>query len=93
MLFKRKLEFIVKIKEGDPALAGLKLEPNTDIGEKDSFRSDTRSHLKNWILVQGQGGPELQPAGILKYSEELKRVPNTETCPLTADWTKRLFLR
>ena len=41
MLFKRKLEFIVKIKEGDPALAGLKLEPDTDIGEKDSFRSDT----------------------------------------------------
>ena len=23
MLFKRKLEFIVKIKEGDPALAGM----------------------------------------------------------------------
>jgi len=30
------------------------------------------------ILVQGQGGAEVQPAGILKYSEELKRGPNTE---------------
>ncbi len=37
-----------------------------------------RSHLKNRILVQGQGGGEVQPAGILKYSEELKRGPNTE---------------
>jgi hypothetical protein len=37
-----------------------------------------RSYLKNRILVQGQGGGEVQPAGILKYSEELKRGPNTE---------------
>jgi hypothetical protein len=37
-----------------------------------------RSHLKNRILVQGQGGAEVQPAGILKYSEELKRGLNTE---------------
>ena len=37
-----------------------------------------RSYLKNRILVQGQGGAEVQPAGILKYSEELKRGPNTE---------------
>jgi len=41
----------------------------------------TRSHLKNRILVQGQGGAELQPAGILKYSEELERGPNTEIGP------------
>jgi hypothetical protein len=37
-----------------------------------------RSRLKNRILVQYQGGAKLQPAGILKYSEELKRRPNTE---------------
>jgi hypothetical protein len=37
-----------------------------------AFHSDNRSHLKNRILVQDQGGPEIQPAGILKYSEELK---------------------
>jgi len=41
----------------------------------------TRSHLKNRILVQGQDGAEVQPAGILKYSEELKRGPNTEIEP------------
>ena len=38
----------------------------------------TRSHLKNRILAQGQGGTEFQPAGILKYVEDLKRGPNTE---------------
>jgi hypothetical protein len=37
-----------------------------------------RSHLKKRVLVQVQGGPELQPAGILKYSEELKQGTNTE---------------
>jgi len=37
-----------------------------------------RSYLKNRILFQGQGGTEFQPAGILKYSEELKRGLNTE---------------
>jgi len=41
----------------------------------------TRSHLKNRILAQGQGGAEDQPAGILQYSEELKRGPNTEIGP------------
>jgi len=40
-----------------------------------------RSHLKNRILVQGQGEAEVQPAAILKYSEELKRRPNTEIGP------------
>jgi hypothetical protein len=40
-----------------------------------------RSRLKNRILVQYQGGAKLQPAGILKYSEELKRRPNTEIGP------------
>jgi hypothetical protein len=40
-----------------------------------------RSHLKNRILVQDQGGAEVQPAGILKYSEELKRGPNIEVGP------------
>jgi hypothetical protein len=33
---------------------------------------------KKRILVQGQGGTEFQPAGILKYVEDLKRSPNTE---------------
>jgi hypothetical protein len=28
--------------------------------------SDIRSHLKNKILVQDQGGAEVQPAGILQ---------------------------
>jgi hypothetical protein len=37
-----------------------------------------RSHLKNRILAQGQGGTEFQSAGILKYVEDLKRGPNTE---------------
>ena len=46
-----------------------------------TFRLDTRSYLKNRMLVQGQGGPEIQPAGILMYSEELKRGPNTEIGP------------
>jgi hypothetical protein len=41
----------------------------------------TRSHLKNRNLVQDQGEAEVQPAGILKYSEELKREPNTEIGP------------
>ena len=38
----------------------------------------TRSHLKNRILAQDQGGTEFQPTGILKYVEDLKRGPNTE---------------
>ena len=42
---------------------------------------DTRSHLKIRILVQGQGEPEFQPAGILKYVEDLKRGVNTEIEP------------
>jgi hypothetical protein len=41
------------------------------------FRN-TKSHLKNKILAQDQGGTEFQPAGILKYVEDLKRGPNTE---------------
>ena len=41
----------------------------------------SRSHLKNRILVQGQGGVTFQPAGILLYFEELKREPNAEIGP------------
>ena len=41
----------------------------------------TRKHLKKEILVQDQGGAELQPAGILKYSEELKQGSNAEIGP------------
>ena len=40
-----------------------------------------RSPLKNWILVQGQGGLVFQPGGILSYFEELKREPNAEIGP------------
>jgi len=40
-----------------------------------------RSHLKNRILVQDQGGAEFQPADILKYFEDLKRGPNAEVGP------------
>jgi len=32
-------------------------------------------------LVQVQGGAELQPAGILEYSEDLKQGPNAEIGP------------
>ncbi len=32
-------------------------------------------------MIQNQGGDEFQPAGILKYVEDLKRVPNTEIGP------------
>jgi hypothetical protein len=41
----------------------------------------TRSHLKKRILVQDQGGAEFQPAGILKYVEDLKRGTNAEVGP------------
>jgi hypothetical protein len=47
------------------------------LGRRKTFRN-TGSHLKNRILAQGQGGTEFQPADILKYFEDLKRVPNTE---------------
>jgi len=43
-----------------------------------NYREIFRSHLKNRILVQVQGGTEFQPADILKYFEELKRGPNTK---------------
>jgi len=36
-----------------------------------------RSHLKNRILAQGQGGIKFQAAGILGCFEELKREGNT----------------
>jgi hypothetical protein len=42
----------------------------------------TKSHLKNWILVQSQGGAEFQPAGPLKYVEESKQRSNTEIGPI-----------
>ena len=41
-------------------------------------RGKIRSHLKNRILVQVQGGTDFQPADILKYFEELEFAPNTE---------------
>ena len=41
----------------------------------------TRSHLKNRILVQSQGGARFQPAGILEYVEDLKPGPNAEIGP------------
>ena len=33
------------------------------------------------MLAQGQGGTGFQPAGILKYVEDLKPGPNTEIGP------------
>jgi hypothetical protein len=46
--------------------------------EKNKKAWITRSHLKNRIFAQGQGRTEFQPAGILKYVEDLKRGPNTD---------------
>jgi hypothetical protein len=43
----------------------------------DHLTQATKSHLKNKILVQTQGGLEFQSAGILKYFEDLKRELNT----------------
>ncbi len=45
------------------------------------MESASRSHLKKKILVQNQGGTKFQPAGILKYVEDLKRGPNAEFGP------------
>jgi hypothetical protein len=39
------------------------------------------SHLKNRILVQGRGGAEFQPGGILEYFEDLKRGTNKDIGP------------
>jgi hypothetical protein len=41
----------------------------------------TRSHFKKRNLFKDQGGPEFQPAGILKYVEDLKEGANTEFGP------------
>jgi hypothetical protein len=41
----------------------------------------TRSHLKKRILVKYRGGAKFQPAGILRYFEELKRGTNKEIGP------------
>jgi hypothetical protein len=37
-----------------------------------------RSHLKKWILVQGQGGRYIRTGGILQYFEDLNLAPNAE---------------
>jgi len=41
----------------------------------------SRIYLKKWILVQNQGGREVQPGGILQYFEDLNRAPNAEFGP------------
>jgi ribosomal protein L11 methyltransferase len=41
----------------------------------------TRSHLKNRILVQGRGGAEFKTAGILPYFEDFKRGTNKDIGP------------
>lgn len=41
-------------------------------------------------MVQGQGGTEVQVEGILKYSKELKRGPNSEI--RTKDFFERAFI-
>ena len=58
-------------------LKELKLSPYKDLGGI-TLMDVIRSHLKKRILAQGQGGTEFQPAGILKYVEDLKLGPNTE---------------
>jgi hypothetical protein len=40
-----------------------------------------RTYLKKRILVQNQGGREVQPGGILLYFEDLNRAPNAEFGP------------
>jgi hypothetical protein len=42
---------------------------------------DTRTHLKNRILVQDRGGAEFQTGGILLYVEDLKRGTNKDIEP------------
>jgi hypothetical protein len=37
-----------------------------------------RTYLKKRILVQNQGGREVQPGGIIEYFEDLNRAPNAE---------------
>ena len=59
-------------------LNGQELEGRQMQQKHASVAKDTRSHLKNRILVQGQGETEFQPADILKYFEELERGLNTE---------------
>jgi hypothetical protein len=44
-------------------------------------RSVSKSFRKNWILVQDQGGGTFQPAGILRYVVDLKRVANADIGP------------
>jgi hypothetical protein len=40
-----------------------------------------RSHLKKRILVQDQGGCDIQTGGILQYFEDLNFAPNAEIGP------------
>ena len=40
-----------------------------------------RSHLKKRILVQDQGGRDIQTGGILQYFEDLNLAPNAEIGP------------
>ncbi len=42
-----------------------------------------RTYLKKRILVQNQGGREVQPGGILVYFEDLNRAPNAEFGPIS----------
>ena len=52
-------------------------------------RYEAISKLGFWLKVKT--GPSFNPQALLKYVEDLKRAPNTETCPPLADWAKRLF--
>ena len=49
------------------------------------------SHLKIEILAQNQGVADFQPAGKLKYVEDLKGGHNTDNHPLQADRLKDYF--
>ena len=49
--------------------------------KKERVPNDTRTHLKNRILVQDRGGAEFQTGGILLYVEDLKRGTNKDIGP------------
>jgi hypothetical protein len=47
------------------------------------------SKIGFWFKIKAE--PRFNPQAYFKYSEELKRRPNTETCPPPVGWAKRLF--
>jgi hypothetical protein len=58
-----------------------RIHPGSYNGRSNEFSNTTRSHLKNWILVQNRGGGVFQTGGILKYFGDLKQDTNKEFGP------------